>query len=305
MLEHLATGDSFAPRTVVLGAAGFGGGAIVDRLRADGAHVLALGRAELDLQAPGAGEALAGMLRQDDAVVCVAARAPVKSAAMLRENLVIVEAIAHALRAAPVSHIVNIGSDAIYADSTAPLDESSPRAPTSLHGVMHLARELILAEAAGGAPLCTLRPTLIYGARDPHNGYGPNRFRRLAAAGQKIVLFGEGEERRDHVWIEDVARLASLVLSHKSRGALNAATGTLVSFRRLAELLCASSGSPVPIEASPRRGPMPHGGYRAFDPAATHAAFPEFRYASPTEGLARVHEQAKEDPVPSAAASSA
>jgi hypothetical protein len=27
---------------------------------------------------------------------------------------------------------------------------------------------------------------------DPHNGYGPNRFRRLAAAGQEIVLFGEG-----------------------------------------------------------------------------------------------------------------
>ena len=47
--------------------------------------------------------------------------------------------------------------------------------------------------------LAILRPTLIYGAGDPHNGYGPNRFRRLAATGKPIILFGEGEERRDHV----------------------------------------------------------------------------------------------------------
>ena len=33
----------------------------------------------------------------------------------------------------------------------------------------------------GGVPVGILRPTLVYGANDPHNGYGPNRFRRLAA----------------------------------------------------------------------------------------------------------------------------
>ena len=39
-----------------------------------------------------------------------------------------------------------------------------------------------------------MRSTLIYGEGDPHNGYGPNRFHRLAAAGQEIVLFGEVPE---------------------------------------------------------------------------------------------------------------
>ena len=28
--------------------------------------------------------------------------------------------------------------------------------------------------------LCIVRPTLVYGANDPHNGYGPNKFIRLA-----------------------------------------------------------------------------------------------------------------------------
>ena len=49
-----------------------------------------------------------------------------------------------------------------------------------------------------------------------------------ALAGSEITLFGEGEERRDHVFIEDVAQLACRMILHKSCGSLNAATGELV-----------------------------------------------------------------------------
>jgi hypothetical protein len=37
--------------------------------------------------------------------------------------------------------VLNIGSDAIYADSKPPLTEASVTAPDSMHGVKHLARE--------------------------------------------------------------------------------------------------------------------------------------------------------------------
>jgi len=33
---------------------------------------------------------------------------------------------------------------------------------------------------------------------------------------------------------------------------------------------------------------MPHGGYRAFDPAATHKAFPDFRYTSIEKGIGKL-----------------
>ena len=85
---------------------------------------------------------------------------------------------------------------------------------------------------------------LIYGAKDPHNGYGPNRFRRLAAKGEAITLFGEGEEKRDHVHIADVAALVSAALHHRSTGMLNIATGKSTSFREVAEMIVAlSAGS--------------------------------------------------------------
>jgi UDP-glucose 4-epimerase len=182
--------------------------------------------------------------------------------------------------AAGAAHVVNISSDAVYGDFPEPITESSWAAPTTLHGVMHLARELVFG-AEVKAPLAILRPSLLYGAADPHNGYGPNRFRRLAAEGKEIVLFGEGEERRDHVWIGDVAELVARVLYRRSSGVLNVATGAVHSFRDIALKFTSN------VKGSPRSGPMPHNGYRPFDPAATRAAFPDFRYTPLDEGLKR------------------
>jgi hypothetical protein len=54
------------------------------------------------------------------------------------------------------------------------------------------------------------------------------------------------------------------------------------------------SANTVAVEGSPRQGAMPHGGYRPFDPAATAAAFPGFRYTPLAEGLARAETEMKE-----------
>jgi hypothetical protein len=72
---------------------------------------------------------------------------------------------------------------------------------------------------------------------------------------------------------------------------LNIATGTVSSFRALADKAVALSSRKVEIKSSPRSGPMPHNGYRPFDPAATAAAFPGFRYTAIDEGLARAQRQ--------------
>ena len=131
------------------------------------------------------------------------------------------------------------------------------------------------------------------GLADPHDSYGPNRFRRLAAQGKDIVLFGEGEERRDHVLIDDVAELIFRILSRGSTGTLNIATGAVHSFRSIAEMVVAAAASKVAITSTPRIGPMPHNGYRPFDPAACRA-FPDFSYVSLPEGIRRVQREMEE-----------
>jgi UDP-glucose 4-epimerase len=291
MLFHHNLPPAPPSRTVVLGAGGFIGGAIAGKLKAAGTAVVELSRPEFDLVTDAAAERLASQLRADDALVMASARAPCKTPAMMLENIRMMASVCEAIAQRPVAHLVYISSDAVYADGPLPLTEASPAAPTSLHGAMHLAREQMLVAAAGATPLAILRPTLVYGAADPHNGYGPNRFRRQASRGETIVLFGEGEERRDHVDVDDIAEIARRVLDHRSAGVLNVATGTVASFRDLAEKAVALSPRPVAIKASPRGGPMPHNGYRSFDPAATFKAFPGFRYTAIDAGLARAQYQ--------------
>ena len=282
-------------RVVVLGADGFVGGAVVRHLAARGASFLPLSRREIDLTRPNAGPELAKLLRPEDALIAVAAKAPVKTNAMLIENMAIVRSIVDALAQSPVGHVVNISSDAVYADAPVPITEQgTPAVPASLHGVMHLARELAL-KNAGSWPLAILRPSLLYGPTDPHNGYGPNRFRRLANSGEDIVLFGNGEELRDHVFIDDVAALIVLVLERRSTGILNIATGDVHSFADIARMVAAASGRRVAIRRTTRSGPMPHNGYRPFDIAACRAAFPDFRYTSLAEGIARSQRDAGGD----------
>ena len=288
MLTNLNGAPQIPARAVVLGAHGFVGAQIARHLAAAEVPVLALGRGELDLTRAGAAADLSRLLAKGDVLIFVSAKAPCKDLAMFRENLSMAEAVCAALQNVSPAHVVYVSSDAVYKDSPGALTESSCAEPSSLHGAMHLAREIALRQAHSG-PLALVRPTLIYGSDDPHNGYGPNRFRRLAAAGQDIVLFGEGEERRDHVDVQDVAELVRLIVLHRSEGIANAVSGEVVSFRELAEFVASDFEPQVGVKSSPRAGPMPHNGYRPFDHSAALRAFPGFRFKPWREGLSKIH----------------
>lgn len=294
MLTHFHSAPRKPSRVVVLGAGGFIGSAIRRRIAADGISVLGLGRPGLDLLAPDAAKRLAESLAPEDALIFASAHAPCRNLEMLRENVVMAAAVCAALKERPVAHLVYISSDAVYKDSPQPLTEASCAEPSSLHGIMHLAREVALRQEHTG-PLVLVRPTLVYGIEDPHNGYGPNRFRRLAAAGKDIVLFGDGEERRDHVDVEDIAELVHQIVLRRSAGIANAVSGAVVSFRELAEFVASEFAPRVAVKGSPRTMPMPHNGYRPFDNGAVLRALPGFRFRTAREGLARIHARIKAD----------
>lgn len=290
MIEHGNTRPAKPERVAIVGAGGFVGGAIADRLEAEGIAVARITRKDVDLLASGAETVLAALLRPGDVVIAAAAMAPCKTPEMLADNLRLATALVRAIGRVAVAHVVNIGSDAVFADEPVPLTEASPKAPGGYHGVMHLAREILFGTEVA-VPLVTLRPTLIYGAGDPHGGYGPNQFRRKANRGEDIALFGAGEERRDHVAVTDVAELATRVVLRRSCGSLNVASGTVTSFRAVAERAVALSPRKVAITGSPRQGPMPHNGYRPFDIAAISRAFSDFRPTSLAEGMAAAQQQ--------------
>ena len=284
MLKHNAPAKRNPERVVVMGAGGFIGASLVKALKASKIHFLALTSEKLNLFDSDASDRLADILNSDDTLVVISAIAPCKNNEMLFQNILMMKAVCEAIEKQQPKHIIYLSSDAVYTDSPDPLTETSSAEPGSLHGVMHLSREIMLKQVCN-VPMAILRPSLIYGAEDTHNGYGPNQFLRLALAGKEITLFGEGEEQRDHVYIEDVVNILLLVILYCSEGVINVATGSVVSFREIAQMVSEYFNPNIIINTIPRVGPMPHNGYRPFDPSSCLTAFPKFNYTTFANGL--------------------
>lgn len=286
MIQHNLPETTKPARVVVLGASGFVARDLLRTLAQQGIETLPVASSEVDLTAPESVAALQQRLRSEDSLVFVSALTPDRGRDIrtLMRNLSMAEHVCAALETAPCAHVVYISSDAVYHDDANPVSETSCCEPSSFHGLMHFARERMLRHAlAKKAPLLILRPSLLFGAEDTHNGYGPNRFARLALQGKTITLFGNGEEQRDHIYIRDVSRLIGLALSRRSEGVLNVATGTSTSFHDAARMVVRLVAREVAVEGTPRQNPITH---RHFDITETLKAFPEFSYTPLEPALA-------------------
>jgi hypothetical protein len=129
VFEHSNPVRKAPSRVVIIGAGGFVGGAIGERLAADKDPMLALTRNELDLLKPEASATLQRSLRADDSVVFVSALAPTRTNAMLIDNLRMAEAVCAALAAQPVGNAVKL-----------PFPDNGFKAVISLNTVHNLER---------------------------------------------------------------------------------------------------------------------------------------------------------------------
>lgn len=288
MLQHLHTIPQKPTRVVLLGGSGFVGQAISDLCAENTIPVRSFASAELNLAAEGSAEQLAAELKPDDSLVILSALTPDKGRdiATYMRNLKMIENVCTAFSHVKPAHVIYFSSDAVYPLTDNPVNEESPAAPADLYGAMHLSRELML-KATVGDILCVLRPTLIYGAADSHNSYGPNRFRRQAATEGKIIIGGEGEETRDHIFVNDVAKLVGMILEHGSLGLLNVATGQSTDFGTVARMVAGHFGG-AEVCPTERNNPISH---RSFDITACRKAFPGLLMTSLETGIAQVHEE--------------
>jgi len=277
-------------KAVVLGASGFVGKNLINHLSAMNIETTALSSQDIDLSDEGSVEKLAKSVFQNDALIFISALTPDRGRdiSTFMRNLTMGENVCGFLEHNQPAHVIYVSSDAVYQDDVDLARETSPCNPSGYHGLMHLVRERMLENTlrASDTPLLILRPSLLFGPGDTHNGYGPNRFMGAAQRGEKITLFGEGEEKRDHVYIEDLSRLIGLGMVHRSQGTLNVATGTATSFMDVAQTVVATVSQEVVIETTPRQTPITH---RHFDTAAMIKAYPSFKPVSLQEGLAQTH----------------
>ncbi len=183
-----------------------------------------------------------------------------------------------------IKKFVYLSSDAVYADTKKKISEKSTLAPNSLHGQMHLIRENYLSEIFK-EKMCIVRPTLVFGPDDPHNGYGPNKFIRDIKNKNIINLFGKGEERRDHIFIKDLSYFISKLITNDFYGDINLATGQVYSFYNIAKKLVSLNRKNSKIKFVKRNGPMPHLGLRSFNVSKLKKLFPKHKLNSTLKNI--------------------
>ena len=198
-----------------------------------------------------------------DILIFIAAKAPAKNINDLSKNIKMIKNFCEYFSKKKFHRIVYVSSDAVYSDQRV-LNEKTKLSSDSYHGKMHALREFYL-KTFFSERLLIIRPTLTYGIGDPHNGYGPNSFIRLALQNKDIRLFGKGEEKRDHIHVSDLSHAITKLISNDSIGEYNIASGKVISFYNLAKLIIKLCKSKSKIIFQERKSPMPHLGYRSFN----------------------------------------
>jgi len=162
-------------------------------------------------------------------------------------------------RALGVHKVVFASSAAIYGDvTTLPVDEHTPAHPLSPYGIDKLASELALDYYATvhGVASTPLRFFNVYGPRqDPSSPYSGviSIFSDRARAGKPLLIFGDGSQTRDFVYVGDVVRAITAALASPKRTIANVATGSEITILELARTIAKLCGGASNIEHAPAR----------------------------------------------------
>ena len=275
-------------RVVVLGARGLIGCVLVHKLGAVEIPVVPLGSSDIDLCSESAAEQVTEIIATGDTLVMLSALTPDKGRDTVTfvRNVKMADAVCRAIVEKPPAHVVYMSSDAVYPMTAGLINEATPTAATDLYGAMHMARERMFESVCGDIPLTITRCTQVAATNDTHNSYGPNRFRRQALAEGKITLGGNGEETRDHVWVDDVARLLVTIIDRRGDGVINLASGVSHSFREVAEIVSGNLRERPEIVTTARSNPITH---RHFDVTMLNEVLPEFQFTPLSEIVASIH----------------
>jgi UDP-glucose 4-epimerase len=197
--------------------------------------------------------------------------------------------VLEAARRARVRKVVCSSSAAIFGElKHLPIREDHPCEPDTPYGVSKLAEEkhcLAYAKLYELEAVC-LRYFNVYGRNQRYDAYGNviPIFAHLILRNESLTIFGDGEQTRDFVNVDDVAR-ANLYAARAAgvSGAFNIASGEAVTINHLVELLQNVVGRKLSVKyAPPRKGDVLHS--RA-DVTAAQAAFDYNAGVSLADGL--------------------
>ncbi len=238
----------------IFGAGGFVGRAIVEELKADpGFDVRGVSSQDADLRDSAQFRAASAKIPPRAAWVIAAAVSPDRGVPLLdgmMDNLAMARNLAEAIASGHAARVIFLSSIDVYGREKLdlPLSETSPIRPSSYYAVSKYASELIYTEACrhAGVPLAVLRLPGVYGPGDPHHG-PVSSFLRAALAQTPITVYGDGNQRRDLLYVRDIPRIIALIARDGATGVFNAVTGNTMSLNEMLHVISELKGCELPV----------------------------------------------------------
>ena len=156
--------------------------------------------------------------------------------------------------------VVLASSVAVYGEPQyLPIDEKHPLRPTNLYGETKLLAEHLLwhYQHTYGLKPIALRYFNVYGPRMRPGPYAGvvHKFITTLLDGDTPIIYGDGNQTRDFIYVEDVAEANLKALESSYTGPVNIGTGIETSINSLYQMICSTIGyCPKPRYMPPRPG---------------------------------------------------
>ncbi|MFC2010282.1 SDR family oxidoreductase [Chloroflexota bacterium] len=171
-----------------------------------------------------------------------------------------------ACRNSSIKRLVYSSSGAIFGEAKyLPIDEDHPLNPESPYAVSKLAAEkyAFAFYKVYNVPTVSIRYFNAYGPRQDTSEYANavSIFLSRTSREEPLTIFGDGEQTRDFIFIDDIVNANVLVATHPNAVGeiFNISTGKVYSINQLVEILRQITGKEIPVSHdAPRAGEVRH-----------------------------------------------
>lgn len=283
-------------RIFIIGHTGFIGKAISKELTARKMKFLGIATKECDLRKPQSVSYLARILKKDVIVIITASinRELGDTLNNMQTHINMIANIARALESNPVKKCVYLSSADVYGHPRKlPITEESTINPQTYYALAKYTCEKTLEATAQkfNFPLLVLRYNGVFGPGQTNIGYGPNAFIQSLLEDGVIKLWGNGKERRDSIYVKDLAKVIVKLCVGNASGVYNIATGKSRSFRNMIEILQQIFPKKIKIISKKRTSPQFD---QVFDSTKLKTKLARFHFMTMKQALEETIEEVKD-----------
>jgi UDP-glucose 4-epimerase len=173
------------------------------------------------------------------------------------DNVAVTQELLELARARDVGRFLMASTNAVVGDvGAATITADLPLRPLTPYGATKAACEMLLSGYAGayGMTTCALRFTNVYGPGMLHKDSFVPRMMRAALSGEGVRVYGDGEQRRDLVHVDDVVAGTLSAWDSGYTGRAIIGSGRSVSVLEMIETVRRVTGRGLPAEHVPAPG---------------------------------------------------